>query len=143
MCVGAPCMTKDEMDQLPVVVVVVVVSLKSQHPSQKLSSSEHAPVQDRYMYLTIPTVLSFSGDTWCEKTMVSQKPQNSLSLSIGELHDFFSCILRIKVHVGRGTLLLHTQATKDARPHSVIPHSTCSNSRGVRRCSAGHRHMTA
>lgn len=57
MCVGAPCRTKDEMDQLPVVVVVVVVvvSLKSQHPSQKLSSSEHAPVQDRYMYLTIPT----------------------------------------------------------------------------------------
>lgn len=51
---GAPCRTKDEMDQLPVV-VVVVVSLKSQHPSQKLSSSEHAPVQDRYMYLTIPT----------------------------------------------------------------------------------------
>lgn len=50
---GAPCRTKDEMDQLPV--VVVVVSLKSQHPSQKLSSSEHAPVQDRYMYLTIPT----------------------------------------------------------------------------------------
>lgn len=57
MCVGAPCRTKDEMDQLPVVVVVVVVvvSLKSQHPSQKLSSSEQAPVQDRYMYLTIPT----------------------------------------------------------------------------------------
>lgn len=52
VCVGAPCRTKDEMDQLP---VVVVVSLKSQHPSQKLSSSEHAPVQDRYMYLTIPT----------------------------------------------------------------------------------------
>lgn len=49
---GAPCRTEDEMDQLP---VVVVVSLKSQHPSQKLSSSEHAPVQDRYMYLTIPT----------------------------------------------------------------------------------------
>lgn len=55
VCVGAPCRTKDEMDQLPVVVVVVVVSLKSQHPSQKLSSSEQAPVQDRYMYLTIPT----------------------------------------------------------------------------------------
>lgn len=54
VCVGAPCRTKDEMDQLPVV-VVVVVSLKSQHPSQKLSSSEQAPVQDRYMYLTIPT----------------------------------------------------------------------------------------
>lgn len=54
MCVGAPCRTKDEMDQLPVV-VVVVVSPKSQHPSQKLSSSEQAPVQDRYMYLTIPT----------------------------------------------------------------------------------------
>lgn len=51
VCVGAPCRTKDEMDQLP----VVVVSLKSQHPSQKLSSSEQAPVQDRYMYLTIPT----------------------------------------------------------------------------------------
>lgn len=58
MCVGAPCRTKDEMDQLPVV-VVVVVSLKSQHPSQKLSSSEQAPVQDRYMYLTIPRYFLF------------------------------------------------------------------------------------
>lgn len=57
MCVGAPCRTKDEMDQLPV--VVVVVSRKSQHPSQKLSSSEQAPVQDRYMYLTIPPTFFF------------------------------------------------------------------------------------
>lgn len=76
MCVGAPCRTKDEMDQLP---VVVVVSLKSQHPSQKLSSSEHLYKIDtctlRYL------LLSFSCDTWCEKTMVPQKPQNSLSQS--------------------------------------------------------------
>lgn len=76
MCVGAPCRTKDEMDQLP---VVVVVSLKSQHASQKLSSSEHLYKIDT---CTLRYLLSFSCDTWCEKTMVPQKPQNSLSLSL-------------------------------------------------------------
>lgn len=75
MCVGAPCRTKDEMDQLP---VVVVVSLKSQHPSQKLSSSEHLYKIDT---CTLRYLLSFSCDTWCEKTMVPQKPPNSLSQS--------------------------------------------------------------
>lgn len=83
VCVGAPCRTKDEMDQLP---VVVVVSLKSQHPSQKLSSSEHLYKIDT---CTLRYLLSFSCDTWREKTMVPQKPQNSLSHSIGELPDFF------------------------------------------------------
>lgn len=51
MCVGAPCRTKDEMDQLP---VVVVVSLKITASLAK-AFVFRAPVQDRYMYLTIPT----------------------------------------------------------------------------------------
>lgn len=85
VCVGAPCRTKDEMDQLPVVVVVVVVSLKSQHPSQKLSSSEHLYKIDT---CTLRYLLSFSCDHGVKKPWF-HKSLKTLSLSIGELPDSF------------------------------------------------------
>lgn len=112
---GAPCRTKDEMDQLPVV-VVVVVSLKSQHPSQKLSSSEHAPVQDRYMYLTIPTFL-FRVTHGVKKPWF-HKSLKTLSVSQSENYPtFFQCILRIKVHVGR----CYTTATYTSHERRAPP----------------------
>lgn len=49
---GAPCRTEDEMDQLPVVVVVVSLKITA---SLAKAFVFRAPVQDRYMYLTIPT----------------------------------------------------------------------------------------
>lgn len=92
VCVGALCRTKDEMDQLPVVVVVVVVSLKSQHPSQKLSSSEHLYKIDtctlRYLPYFLFRVTHGVKKPWFHKSLKTL----SLSLSIGELPDFFSCI---------------------------------------------------
>lgn len=79
MCVGAPCRTKDEMDQLPVV-VVVVVSLKSQLPSQKLSSSEHLYKIDtctlRYLQYFLFRVTHGVKKPWFHKSL------KTLSLSL-------------------------------------------------------------
>lgn len=84
MCVGAPCRTKDEMDQLPVV-VVVVVSLKSQLPSQKLSSSEHLYKIDT---CTLRYLLSFSCDHGVKKPWF-HKSLKTLSVSQSENYPTF------------------------------------------------------